>query len=153
MLVLPAPPLAKKAGSTAPSQPTLLGKLPTGKDFVRSSAKKIPGEPSRRRVLLEISDGWHVNANPASLDFLIPTNVALTNPASGAPELVAVVYPNGTEFSPRFSLEPLVVYEGNVSIDVELPTKLSPDAWLELTFQACDDTTCLPPQTVPLLIP
>ena len=28
------------------------------------------------RVLLEIADGWHVNANPASLEFLIPTRVA-----------------------------------------------------------------------------
>jgi hypothetical protein len=150
---LPAPPLARKAGTSASHPAPLLGKLPTGRDFVRSSVEAIPDAPSRRRVQLEISEGWHVNANPASLDFLIPTRVTLAQREGGAAKLSSVVYPDNSEFSPRFSLEPLAVYEGKVSIDVELPPTRSQNAELELTFQVCDETTCLPPETVALAIP
>ena len=120
---------------------------------MRSSVERVPGQESRRRVLLEISEGWHVNANPASLGFLIPTGVELARNGSHGPRLAAVVYPQGTRFSPRFSLEPLTVYEGKVAIDVELPADVPESARLELTFQACDASSCLPPETVPLAIP
>ncbi len=150
---LPAPPLARKTGTAEARPAPPLGRLPTGRDFVRPSVESVAGAPSRRRVLLEISEGWHVNANPASLDFLIPTRVELAQREAGAPRLSSVHYPTGSVFSPRFSLEPLAVYEGKVAIDVELPTKQSKDAQLELTFQVCDETTCLPPETVSLPIP
>jgi uncharacterized protein YyaL (SSP411 family) len=150
---LPAPPLERKVSAEPPRRATPLSELPTGRDFVRSSVEPIPGQESHRRVLLEISKGWHVNANPASLGFLIPTGVELTRDGSGGLKLAEVVYPKSTNFSPRFSLEPLAVYEGDVSIHVELPRNLPESARLELTFQACDAATCLPPETVPLAIP
>ena len=100
--------------------------------------------------------GWHLNANPASLDFLIPTKLALISSRSGAPagaDLQAVVYPPGSDYRPRFSLEPLAVYKGEVAIEAGLPPSLAPDAELALTFQACDATTCLRPEVLRLEIP
>ena len=143
---LPAPPLAKQTGSRPP---TPLDRLPTGRDFVQSEVRRAPGAPSELLVRLTIQQGWHVNANPASLDFLIPTRVAAADPNNR----VDVVYPGGANYHPRFSLEPLEVYQGEIDIRVRPASPLGPGAELDLTFQACDDTTCLPPETLRLAIP
>jgi hypothetical protein len=138
---------------------TSLPSLPTGKDYVRSRVERSETEPHRARVHVDISDGWHLNANPASLSFLIPTTVELVVPGQGdrplgpKPRLVAILYPRGVDYAPRFSLEPLVVYEGDIEIPVDLPQPLPPNAALALTFQACDASTCLRPETLELEIP
>ncbi|MDH3745357.1 MAG: protein-disulfide reductase DsbD family protein, partial [Acidobacteriota bacterium] len=92
--------------------------------------------PAGRPVAVElvIRDGWHVNANPASLDFLIPTRL---DGARG------VVYPPGETFRFEFTDQPLNVWSGRVSIRAEV----TGGATLKLTHQACDDTRCLPPVT------
>jgi hypothetical protein len=97
---------------------------------------------SRLLVRLEIADGWHVNANPATLEFLIPTRISARDPGAS----VEVSYPRGTRIHPRFSLEPLAVYEGVLEIPVQ-----SRANELVLTFQACDESTCLPPETLELV--
>jgi hypothetical protein len=95
-----------------------------------------------------------VNANPASLVFLIPTRIELVAEGDSRPlDAAKIAYPKGTDYHPRFSLERLAVYEGNVSITLELPAELASSARLDLTFQACDAASCLPPETVPLAIP
>jgi len=149
-----AAPLARKL-SDAPRR-AALPSLPTGKDYVQAAVERIGESRHRARVRVEITRGWHVNANPASLAFLIPTRVELVGPSGMAgpePRLLSVVYPRGAEYRPRFSPQPLSVYEGDLGIDVELPEPLSPDARLALTFQACDATTCLRPETLELEIP
>ena len=98
---------------------------------------------------LKISPGWHVNANPASLDFLIPTRVETLRPGSE----VEVVYPAGSLYQPRFSLEALSIYQGEVDIPVRSAAPLPTGEKLRLTFQACDETTCLPPETLELAVP
>jgi hypothetical protein len=100
-------------------------------------------------VRVKIADGWHVNANPASLAFLIPTRVEATNTAVA----IEVLYPQGTQYHPRFSLEPLAVYEGDIDIRVTPASPLRAGAKLDLTFQACDDSSCLPPETLQLAVP
>jgi hypothetical protein len=83
-----------------------------------------------------------VNANPATLDFLIPTVISASDPGAN----VEVAYPRGSRHHPRFSLEPLDVYEGAVEIPVT--TRANE---LALTFQACDESSCLPPETLTLV--
>ncbi len=88
------------------------------------------------RVDLEIRDGWHVNANPASLDFLIPTRV------EGATRDVA--YPAGETFQFEFAPEPIQVYRGVATVrGLVEPTRSEVD----VTYQACDERRCLPPVT------
>ncbi len=145
---LPAPPRAEGDESVAKPKPSI-DRLPTGRDFVKG--KLLPSESNARDwlVRLEIAEGWHVNANPASLDFLIPTQVG---PADASAE-VDVSYPPGADYHPRFSLEPLSVYEGRVDIRVRTGGTGKPRDGYDLTFQACDDTSCLPPETVRLTAP
>ena len=90
-------------------------------------------------VRLEIADGWHVNANPASQEFLIPTAV---EPA-GEGELRGVAYPTGERLRFAFAGDELAVYGGAVEIRGEV--RPGDDTRLLVTYQACDDERCLPP--------
>ncbi len=86
------------------------------------------------RVLVVVQEGWHINANPASSPYLIPTEIQ--------GEVRRVSYPPGKPMTFAFSKEPLSVYEGEVAIEIEPEpgaTKLT------LVYQACDYTRCLSP--------
>jgi uncharacterized protein YyaL (SSP411 family) len=85
-------------------------------------------------VVLDIREGWHVNANPASIEFLIPTEIG------GAVRQVR--YPPGESMQVAFAEERLDVYTSRV----EIPGEISADAdSVQLTYQACDEQRCLPP--------
>jgi uncharacterized protein YyaL (SSP411 family) len=88
------------------------------------------------RLTLEIAAGWHLQANPASEAYLVPTAVT----AEGG-ELRNLSYPAGQPVTAAFAHEPLSVYSGKVEIRGEV----SGTARLVVTYQPCDDTRCLPP--------
>ena len=87
-------------------------------------------------VRLTLRPGWHVNANPASLDFLIPTEVQ--------GDVRNVTYPRGEAFKSQFTEEVLNVYSGKVDIRGEAREGRGS---ILLRYQACDDRRCLPPVT------
>jgi uncharacterized protein len=90
------------------------------------------------RLSLSIEPGWHLQANPASEEFLIPTALR----AEGA-ELREVRYPEGSQVESQISDRPLAVYEGTVEITGEVG-EVTLGGRLVLTFQVCDDSKCLP---------
>ena len=106
---------------------------------------------------LNIAEGWHMNANPASQDNLIPTTVTVD--ADTSVEIVDVAYPKGRTAHFEFSDESLNVYEGNFMIPLKLRLKSnrkkSTPITLKLTYQPCNETECLLPQTldIPLEVP
>jgi uncharacterized protein YyaL (SSP411 family) len=87
------------------------------------------------RALLEVKDGWHINANPASSPYLIPTEIR------GARE---ATYPEGKPMTFAFSKDPLSVYDGEVVIP------FTGEGPVVLVYQACDDTRCLSPVEIQL---
>jgi hypothetical protein len=94
-------------------------------------------------VTLEIQKGYHINANPASFDFLIPTSVAF-----GALRPHAIRYPAPIPFQSRFAPDRLNVYEGTVQITASLEKGALNDLQklrASLSAQACTETVCLPP--------
>ena len=102
-------------------------------------------------VTLTIDPGYHVNANPASIDYLIPTVVTVLS----APD-AKISYPTGHIFKPKFSTEGISAYEGSVAIRADLPKGSLASAArksLQVEVQACTDRLCLPPATltVPIL--
>jgi len=97
----------------------------------------------------DISDGWHINAHPASLDFLIPTSIRAT--VGGRPvNLERVNYPEGRLL--RASLpEPIAVYDDDIEIPFTVPTASGDSTEIEVQarVQACNDEgRCLLPATV-----
>ena len=92
-------------------------------------------------LILSIEPGWHLNAHPASAEFLVPTLIE----AEGA-RLQEVVYPPGREAQMAYGEGPISIYEGTVEITGELLQEAEA-ARLMLTYQACDESRCLPPIT------
>ena len=106
---------------------------------------------------LDIAEGWHINANPAGQNNLIPTTITVD--ADIPLELANVAYPKGRSTRFAFSSESLNVYEGNLTIPLKLRLKSnrkeSTQVTLKLTYQPCNETECLLPQTldIPLNLP
>ncbi|MFC3106348.1 protein-disulfide reductase DsbD domain-containing protein [Salinisphaera aquimarina] len=109
--------------------------------FVQLHASREAGHV---RVELIIDDQWHINANPASYDFLIPTEVHIT--ADGTQLPITMDYPVGDQISVGLD-EPIHVYSGRTDLVASLPERSS-DGPLEIKaqVQACNDSgLCLPP--------
>ena len=109
---------------------------------------RISGDEDQLAVTLAIDSGFHINANPASSDFLIPTilNVVEFKP-------LRIAYPEPIPFRPRFTEETIDVYEGTILITAFFPKgALSPYPFLHgsVTAQACTDRFCLPPAELAL---
>ncbi|MEA2711138.1 MAG: uncharacterized protein QOF78_3739 [Phycisphaerales bacterium] len=104
-------------------------------------------EPTRLDVHVQVMDGFHINANVASQDLtqdLIPTSIAVP-----AAEISEIAYPPGEERKFEFADAPVRVYEGAFTITIRFkqPPPTAEKLTLRLTYQACDDTSCLPPIT------
>jgi hypothetical protein len=109
-------------------------------------------------VTLDIDNGWHVNANPASLDFLIPTTVSAH---AGEDQVDAdVEYPPGRPSGIRLQDTEIEVYEDGTEITVRLSAdaraRIRENGGLDLAVraQSCsDDGTCLAPSTLRASLP
>lgn len=109
-----------------------------------------PGSEAHLAAVLAIEPGWHVNSNPASYEYLIPTSLRVEPPAGWpAP---AVSYPAGKKQKFTFADEPLSVYDGTVTLGARLAVPAGTAAGVQaikatVTYQACNDNSCLPPVT------
>ncbi|MFB6354935.1 MAG: protein-disulfide reductase DsbD domain-containing protein [bacterium] len=138
-----------------PSKPNQKKQSPNnGKENVVSvelSTKRISfsgSDTAGFKVVLRLGEGWHVNANPASLKYLIPTTVQLVN--GNAVTVRDVDYPPGQSLQLGFASEPLSVYEGKVRIPVVFEKKESGSFpakdVVKVRYQACNDEVCLRPR-------
>ena len=109
-----------------------------------------PGETARVAALIEIERDWHTNSNQPTFDYLIPTKIEIGLPASWSE--ASIDYPRGEMKTFAFADQPISVYEDEVAL---IATFTVPDSQtegvvpveLKLTYQACDDRSCLPPVT------
>ena len=150
LLITPSPLWAGQAESPLLSgTPAKSSRLWDSSDFVHVvGTKRGDGEEDEFAVTLRIDDGFHINANPASLPYLIPTSLAF----EGITPL-RIAYPVASRFKPNFTNEPLDVYEGTIVITAFLPKDALgqvPALGASVTVQACTDTICLPPAELPI---
>jgi len=104
----------------------------------------------RIAVTLDIDRGYHVNANPASFPYLVPTSVSLDGITP-----ISVDYPKPKMFNPNFARDGIKVYEGNPTLVVKIARKdlqKKQNVRARVTAQACDDQVCLPPSELPISI-
>jgi hypothetical protein len=97
---------------------------------------------------IEIAEGFHIQANPASDDYLIPARLSL----SGADTALRVepVYPIGKAYRLKGSEQQLSVYDHAtlIAVRIESPSHLAPGSYVlrgALQYQACDHKTCYLP--------
>ena len=120
-------------------------------------ASLAKGESGEAIVRLKIDDGYHVNANPPTLPYLIPTQLELT-PLTGI-AVDSINYPNAV--TKKFSFSPdqaLSVYEGQTDLKLRLTAaKTAPpgehNLSVKLRVQACDDQVCYAPGTLDFTLP
>jgi len=115
--------------------------------------KLTAGSSTRFAVVLEVENGWHINANPAGPDFAIPTTVKVK--AEHGTEAGEIDFPKGHALDIAGLDEPFQVYEGRVVLfgSLKVPAEAArrtEEVTVEVKFQACNDQQCLPPKTAKL---
>ena len=128
-------------------------------DVVKAQPQEVtlaPGESGETLVLIQITNGYHVNANPPSQPYLKPTELEL-KPTDGI-SLESVTYPDPLVRTFGFSDKPLKVYEGNTQLKVRLKAdkKVTPgkhNLSAKLRVQACDEKVCYAPGALDVVLP
>ena len=122
------------------------------------------GAEVRLAAKVTIEPGWHIQSHTPSLEYLIPTELAIDLPPGFEIDATeGIRYPPHQMWQSSFESEPLAVYEGTVVVRATLrappaaegapgPTEeLSLPVRLE--YQACDDRVCLPPTSAEVVVP
>lgn len=111
-----------------------------------------PGGAVELIIEVTIAPGWHINAHQPNQKFLVPTTLTLALPEGVTAGAVDYPAPKSKSFAFAGDLQ-LLVYEGTLPLRaaIQVPAGFRGDAVAidaVLRFQACDDTTCLPPTSV-----
>src|SRR2546421_10475396 len=140
------------SGAPASSSPPTQVSTSAGVVTVRTSEVAIPsGGETTATVTLSISSGFHVNANPATFSYLIPTEVTAEN--SEQINVDKAIYPAAQTKKFQFAEKPLAVYEGETQIKIPLRAKADgakgfTSLPIKVRVQACDTEQCFPPATL-----
>ena len=150
---IPAPPALIKQNPGFTSNSRLGGtEIVKASASIRSAGAIQPAKPFNIEVRLTIAEGWHINANPASQEFLIPTTVSL-NPSAEV-EVLSIDYPKGKPMRFDYTNQLLSVYDDQITIRMQLALKSNKrheaafPLDLDIHYQACDDSRCSPPTSI-----
>lgn len=140
--------------SSSPESPKITSEL-----LVKVTAEPVEivaGDRNEAVVKLNTQSGYHINANPASFDYLKATEVDLPD----TPEVVVdyIYYPNPLVKKFSFSDQAIKVYEGETQLKIMLRAENAAPKGAHaiparLNVQACDDKLCYPPGSVSFSIP
>ena len=123
----------------------LLAGVAWAEDPVRGTLKL---DADKAVVEIAIAARFHINGHEPRDEFLVATVVDLKPPAGMTAG--AVEYPKAIERKLSFSATPLLLYEGTVTFSAPLSGSGTGPVRATLRYQACDDSTCLPPKTLEL---
>lgn len=150
-------PAASAGSSSASASPPAKAQevvVRSSTDVVKASAAPLElaaGGSADLSVKVQITKGYHINANPPTFAYLKATELsveAVEGLSAGKP-----VYPPSVTKPFNFAEKPLAVYEGET--EIKLPLRAAGSAAkgtrtlpLSLRVQACDDKACYPPGTL-----
>lgn len=126
-----------------------------GEEIVKLSVQKPAGEIQKGQqfsveATASINPSWHINSNKPNDEFLIPT--VITAKGKGI-KLVKIKYPKPHDINLSFSDSPVSVFERETKIGLTFEVQEGAAAGkqnveVKLDYQACNDVTCLPPNSV-----
>ncbi len=124
---------------------------------VRNAAAVVvsPGACAVVDLKVAVAEGYHVQANPPSLEFLVPLTLSFRK--QQGLRAVSVAYPQGEPYHLEGFGE-LDTYGGIFSLRVGVEADLTSqpgDSVLRgrLRYQACDHRSCLFPAAIPVALP
>jgi thiol:disulfide interchange protein DsbD len=102
-------------------------------------------------IRVEILGTWHINSDVPTEDYFEATSLSI--PSESFFSFVEIKYPEALSLFLEFSESPVSVFEGEIFIGgvISIPEDISLGKHkipLLFTYQACDDRTCLPPETL-----
>lgn len=117
---------------------------PQKKDF-------FPSENIRVNLKADVQGGYHINANQVNDPDLIPTTLQVDG---GSLKVGKISWPGSHKFKFSFSETELDVYEGSITIGINLkaPKDIKPGKYEitgTLNYQACNDRACFSPKDLP----
>jgi hypothetical protein len=94
----------------------------------------------------------HINSHTPKDKFLIPTTFSI--PEGSGMRLARAIYPSGEEFTlPLGSGEKLNVYTGEFAIQASMVAAAGDHLVKgQLRYQACGQSSCMPPKTITVAI-
>lgn len=118
---------------------------------VHSLSAYAPGAGHTLVLRLNIRPGYHINAQTPAEPDVYPTK--LTWQPNANLSFAPVVFPRPRTYKPSFSDKPMEVYDGQLDLRLNLTVAATaaPGPQVvkaKLDFQACDDQTCLMPETL-----
>jgi thiol:disulfide interchange protein DsbD len=138
------------------SSVNILAQFGTQKEHVNiktfSSLDKLyAGTENKLALEVNIEDSWHINSNKPYEEFLIPTDLTLSENENF--KLTKIVYPKAKDYKFSFSDNPLSVWEEEIIIGalVKVSENVKPGIYnlvFTLDYQACNEMTCLAPTSV-----
>jgi DsbC/DsbD-like thiol-disulfide interchange protein len=113
-----------------------------------------PGSSARLRLRVVLPPGLHVQADKPRDPSLVATKLSLTPPAGVS--IARTIYPKPMDLAQPAGNEPLSVFSGTFTIDVDVAIGKSLRAGSitipgELRYQSCTDQVCFPPSRAPLI--
>ena len=118
--------------------------------------KAQQGRIVQAAVVLDIPDGFHVNANRLTNKFLIPTELKIDAPKGW--RVSPVAYPRAIVRRLAFSKDPVQLYEGRavMRFNVTVPANADKSATqlrAHVKYQSCNNEVCYPPVTRAITLP
>lgn len=148
--------IALAIGCAAAARGQFIGKTPAGPlsktppvTYLYPEQVHLPAGKATAVVLhFRVAEGMHINSHTPHDDFLIPTSFSI--PAGEGVRLQSANYPAGSDISlPSAPQMKINVYSGEFTIDTRmLAIRGNHLVRGILHFQACNETQCLPPQTI-----
>ncbi len=155
-LTLAAGDFVPSASSAATAQSA--GDVPTPAAIVKPRAfvslAPVPrGKEFQVAVAVDIAHGYHMNSHHPSDQYLIATTLTPKLPTGF--EVLDTLYPAGHVEKFSFSPKGLDVYSGSVTLKLRMVVHNDAPIGavtfpVTLRYQACNDSTCLPPVKVPV---
>ena len=137
------------SGGAAPPPPSTLVKIHAAKVTI------VAGASATAQLELAIEPTWHINANPPSPDYMIPTVVSLK--AAAGVSAARIHYPAAQQLKVEFDPAPLSVYTQAVTIPLPLVAAATAENGSHtlrgtLRYQACNDQVCTAPTSIPFTV-
>jgi hypothetical protein len=108
------------------------------------------------KVPVSVKEGYHVNSNTPSEEYLIPLKLTWTS--TGALQAGLVTYPKPMLEKYEFAEKPISVFTGDFELTTAFTISSAAPAGPgvatgKLSYQACSNKACYPPKTIEISVP
>ena len=140
--------LALSSIGAAGAQTQVLNIVPPSRLTIKRS------EPVVAKLQLQLRQGYHVNSDKPTDEYMIPLKLTWD---AGPLEARETIFPKPHLEKSEFAEKPLSVFSGEFEIATKLAAKPDASSGLgilngKLRYQACNDKICLPPKTLDVKI-